>query len=68
MLPSGPETYADQRPLLQEIFKRERIAGYVTAINQEVQRWLDKLGQSGELDLTAEMLQLTQLRGGHLIE
>ena len=30
---AGPETYANQRPLLQEIFKRERMAGYVTAIN-----------------------------------
>ena len=61
---AGPETYANQRPLLQEIFKRERMAGYVTAMNQEVQRWLDTLGQSGELDLTAEMLRLTQYVAG----
>lgn len=57
---ASPETYYNQRPLLQEIFKRERMAGYVDAMNIEVQHWLDSLGPSGELDLTQEMLRLTQ--------
>lgn len=61
---AGPETYANQRPLLQETFKRERMAGYVEAMNREVQVWLDGLGDSGEMDLTVEMLRLTQYVAG----
>lgn len=61
---AGPEKYTNQRPLLQEVFKRERMAGYVDAMNREVQTWLDDLGSSGEMDLTAEMLRLTQYVAG----
>ena len=61
---SSPEDYYNQRPLLQEIFKRERMVGYVEAMNVEVQRWLDSLGDSGEIDITKEMLRLTQYVAG----
>jgi sterol 14-demethylase len=54
------ETYYNQRPVLQEIFKRERMVGYIQAMNAEVQHWLDSLGQSGEVDITEAMRQLTQ--------
>lgn len=61
---ASPEDYYNQRPLLQEIFKRERMAVYLEAMNIEVQHWLDSLGQSGEADLTKEMLRLTQYVSG----
>ncbi|MBK8027059.1 MAG: cytochrome P450 [Chloroflexi bacterium] len=61
---SSPEDYYNQRPVLQEIFKRERMARYVEAMNVEVQRWLKSLGDSGEMDVTDAMLHLTQYVAG----
>jgi sterol 14alpha-demethylase len=57
---ASQETYDNQRPALQEIFRRDRMVGYIQAMNVEVQRWLDSLGQSGEIDLTQAMRKLTQ--------
>lgn len=64
---ASPDDYYNQRPLLQEIFKRERMVGYIEAMNVEVQRWLDSLGQAGEIDLTKEMLHLTQYVAGRAL-
>ena len=64
---ASAEAYYNQRPLLQEIFKRERMTGYIEAMNAEVQGWLDALGQSGELDVTKEMLRLTQYVAGRAL-
>ena len=61
---AGSEVYYTQRPVLQEVFKRERMVDYLKAMNIEVQRWLDSLGQSGEIDITAAMLQLAQSVAG----
>lgn len=57
---ASKDTYYNQRPVLQELFKRERMVGYIQAMNAEVQQWLDSLGQAGEVDITAAMRQLTQ--------
>lgn len=56
--------YYNQRPVLQQVFKRERMAAYIEAMNIEVQQWLDGLGAAGEVDLTQEMLRLTQYVAG----
>ncbi|MAT40834.1 MAG: hypothetical protein CL609_00730 [Anaerolineaceae bacterium] len=61
---ASKELYTNQRPLLQEIFRRERMAGYIQAMNIEVQNWLDSLGESGEVDISAAMLKLTQFVAG----
>lgn len=61
---ASKEDYYNQRPVLQEVFKRERMVGYIEAMNLEVQRWLDSLGQYGEIDFTQEMLRLTQQVAG----
>lgn len=61
---ASKEDYYNQRPVLQEVFKRERMVGYIEAMNLEVQRWLDSLGQYGEIDVTQEMLRLTQQVAG----
>lgn len=58
------ETYYNQRPALQEVFKRERMVGYIQAMNEEVQRWLTSLGAAGEVDLMQAMLELTQAIAG----
>lgn len=59
--------YYNQRPVLQQVFKRERMTAYIQAMNIEVQRWLDSLGQSGEVDITEAMLQLTQYVAGRAL-
>jgi len=61
---ANPETYVNQRPVLQEVFKRERMAFYIKAMNKEVKTWLNSLGESGEMDISAEMLRLTQYVAG----
>ncbi|MFK7800814.1 MAG: cytochrome P450 [Anaerolineae bacterium] len=59
------EDYENQRPLLNYVFSREKMSGYVKSMQYEVQRWLDTLGDSGEMDLTAEMQKLTQFVAGN---
>ncbi len=61
---ASPETYYNQRPALQEVFKRERMVSYIQAMNIEVQRWLDALGQAGQVDISAAMLDLAQAVAG----
>lgn len=61
------ESYTKQRPLLQEIFKRERMIDYVRAMQIEVQRWLDSLGEAGEVDMAHAMLRVTQNVAGHAL-
>jgi sterol 14-demethylase len=64
---ASTEDYYNQRPALQEVFKRERMVGYIEAMNIEIQRWLDSLGQSGEVDISEAMLHLTQSVAGRAL-
>lgn len=59
------DVYMNQRPILQAIFSREKMAQYVVAMQSEVQKWLDSLGEAGEVDISAAMLMLTQRVAGH---
>lgn len=61
------EDYYNQRPVLQEVFRRERMVRYIRAMYAEVQRWLDSLGAAGEIDFTAEMRHLAQYVIGHAL-
>ncbi|MEM7118996.1 MAG: cytochrome P450, partial [Chloroflexota bacterium] len=58
------EEYMNQRPILQAIFSRAKMADYVQAMQIEVQRWLNRLGDEGEIDISTEMLRLTQFVAG----
>jgi sterol 14alpha-demethylase len=64
---ASTESYYNQRPVIQEVFRRERMIGYIRAMNVEVQRWLDSLGEAGEIDLTQAMLRLTQYVAGNAL-
>jgi sterol 14-demethylase len=64
---ASKEAYYNQRPVLQEVFRRERMAGYIQAMNFEIQHWIDGLGDEGTMDLSAEMLRLTQFVAGHAL-
>jgi sterol 14-demethylase len=64
---ASPADYYNQRPVLQQVFRRERMTDYITAMNIEVQRWLDSLGQAGEVDISDAMLTLTQYVAGRTL-
>jgi len=62
-----PEDALNQLPILKEIFQGRRMADYILAMDVETQRWLDGLGESGEMNLTTEMLYLTQVVIAHAL-
>ncbi len=59
------ERYQNQRPILRAIFGHGQMARYVVAMQVEIERWLAALGEMGTLDISAEMLTLTQQVAGH---
>lgn len=54
------ETYQEQRPVIYAPFRHEKMVKYVQIMQREVTRWLDSLGTSGEMEITAEMNRLVQ--------
>lgn len=54
------DKYLEQRPLVQELFKREKMLHYVDVMQEVVQEWLDGFGDSGEFELTEEIGVLVQ--------
>lgn len=61
---AGNEIYENQRPLLQSLFKRDKMTRYIGAMNKEIDAWLGSLGASGEVEITAAMNRLTQYVAG----
>lgn len=59
------DEYLRQRPLVQELFKREKMLHYVDVMQEVVQAWLDGLGDSGEIELTSEIGVLVQEVAGN---
>jgi sterol 14-demethylase len=59
------DEYLRQRPFVQELFKREKMLHYVDVMQEVVQEWLDGLGDSGEVELTGEILTLVQEVAGN---
>ena len=57
---AGHEEYLRQRPFVTQAFRREKMAYYLTIMEREVQKWLDSLGDEGQLDITETMGWLTQ--------
>lgn len=64
---AGHDTYLQQRPFIQQAFRREKMAHYVSVMQREVQRWLDGLGEAGEMEISAEMASLTQQVAGYAL-
>jgi len=54
------DKYLAQRPLVQELFKREKMLHYVDIMQDVVQEWLDGLGDSGEIEITEQIGTLVQ--------
>lgn len=64
---ADPETYVKQRPVLHLPFKGAKMPGYLEIMQAEIQRWLDGLGESGEMELTAEITELVQNVAAHAL-
>jgi sterol 14alpha-demethylase len=62
-----PEVYARQRPILHSPFKREKMKKHLAVMQQEVQDWLDSLGEAGEMDINHELIQLIQHIAAHAL-
>ena len=54
------ETYLNHRPILHALFSRQRMLAYVEEMVEVVHEWLDSLGDSGEIELTGEILDLVK--------
>lgn len=64
---AGHDEYLRQRPFIQQAFRREKMAHYVTIMQREVQRWLDHLGEEGEFEISSEMAGLAQQVAGYAL-
>ncbi|HEX6289169.1 MAG TPA: cytochrome P450 [Herpetosiphonaceae bacterium] len=64
---ASPAVYQEQKPILYAPFRPEKMLQYVTIMQRETQRWLDSLGDSGELEIAAAMGQLVQTIAGHAL-
>jgi sterol 14-demethylase len=56
---SGPEVYQEQRAIMLPAFSAKRMPSYVEAMRQEVEQWLDSLGEEGQFDVSPVFEQLT---------
>jgi sterol 14-demethylase len=62
-----PEVYTEQRPILHKPFKGEKAANSIRIMQIEVQRWLDSLGEQGEIELTGAINTLVQNVASHAL-
>ncbi|WP_327147670.1 cytochrome P450 [Nocardia sp. NBC_01329] len=51
----GPEEYERQRDIILPKFRGGQLENYVTVMDDETQKWIESLGDSGEFDLTSEL-------------
>lgn len=59
------EVYLDQRTVVMEAFRREKMLHYADVMQEVVQSWLDGLGDSGEMELVGEITTLVQEVAGN---
>ncbi|MEM7040807.1 MAG: cytochrome P450, partial [Bacteroidota bacterium] len=59
------ETYMRQRPVLYAPFKRDKMLRYLEVMNEVVVKWLDRLPEEGEMEITGEMNRLVQDVAGY---
>lgn len=65
LLTASEAKYRVQHAFLHLIFSRERMVGYIEAMNAEVDRWLESLGDSGEMEILEELMRVSQSVAGH---
>jgi sterol 14-demethylase len=62
---AAPEDYQEQRAILLELFKSAKMEGYVQVMAQEVQAWLETLGESGTFEVVESCQRLAQQIAAH---
>jgi len=64
---AGPEQYKAEQHILRAPFKSSKMPRYVKVMDEEIQAWLDSLGDSGEFELVATMRRVTQYVAAHAL-
>ncbi len=59
------DQYLKQRPMVMELFKRQKMLDYLQIMQVEVQKMLDRWGDEGEIEFTDEMNLLVQEVAGY---
>ncbi len=59
------DVYLEHRTVTLEAFRREKMLHYSDVMQEVVQRWLDSLGESGEIELTRTITHLVQEVAGN---
>jgi sterol 14-demethylase len=59
------DVYLDQRTVVLEAFRREKMLHYADVMQEVVQVWLDGLGDSGEMELVSAITHLVQEVAGN---
>jgi sterol 14-demethylase len=62
-----PDVYLEQRPILHAPFRPEKMQKYATIMQSEIQKWIDSLAPSGEIEITREMGKLVQAVAAHTL-
>ncbi|MEZ4519989.1 MAG: cytochrome P450, partial [Chloroflexota bacterium] len=61
------EEYLRQRPMVIQAFRREKMMHYIEVMQEQVQKWIDSLGDEGEIEIASEMARLTQEVAGYAL-
>ena len=62
-----PEAYNEQRPILHAPFRAEKMRKYVAIMQSEIQKWIDSLGDQGEMELVGAVETLVQNIAGRAL-
>lgn len=58
------EIYLNHRPILHSLFNRTRMVTYLEVMVEVVTEWLEGLGESGEMEISHEMVELVKAVAG----
>lgn len=64
---ASPEAYKEQRPVLYAPFTGPKMVQYARIMQHVIQNWLDGLGATGVIEISAEMGRLTQNVAGYAL-
>ena len=64
---AGHETYQNQRPIIYEPFRKEKMLGYISVMAEVIQKWLDKLGEQGEMNIVEEVQKVVKEIAGYTL-
>jgi sterol 14-demethylase len=54
------ETYLNHRPVLHSLFGRDLMVEYLAVMSRVVNKWLERLGHEGEIEITHELVELVK--------